>query len=378
MTSTRHINLWSLLANIILASQPVFGWLFGEEGFGGYGDPFRGRAGPYDANTTEFEAAVAVSNATGVFRIPGYDVSKPWPGQPMDGWTISLAMLDFPSTERWCSNGDCRGNGLVGDSITIQAPDALLKEGEQEETKIVNAHPSWGMCAWIFHAPSQLHPERFNNIENRPLADDGSCVGLLSDECIAALKQGTRYSYLVASSPEEAWTRFPDQVTMCRKLTAPKECGKKGPGNNPSGVPTYGGIPVPYLNGSVTTSDGWFYDGDDMFNSTQDLRDFWDAQVLNYRVIVTAMVNATIDANATDKDRGDPLAQVFCVAPNGAGTGKGFTFNRTVPANARNFQGGVGGNRGEDGKENGAVSVISQGKGGLWVLLLVLLGVSVS
>ncbi|KAL1837810.1 hypothetical protein VTJ49DRAFT_3375 [Mycothermus thermophilus] len=379
MATTHLSKLMPLMAaaTSLLGSPATAEPLSIHGGFGGYGDAFTGRIGPYDANTTEFEQAIAASNATGIFHIPGYDVSKPWPGEPMDGWTIHLAMLDFSiPTIRECIHGDCVTNAAVGHSTIIRAPDSLLKPGEEDGTKVVNAHPSWGMCIWDFGAPSHLTPDRFNNKDNRPLADDGSCVGFLSDACIAALERETRYSYSVASSANKFRARFPGQVTMCSRLRVPDECGEHGPGNAGVPVPSYGGVPVPFLNGSVTQSDGWMFDGDDRYHGVEDLGAYWDSSVVNYWVIVTAMVNATIspDGYVPATERGDPLARVHCAAPNRAGTGKGFTFSGTVPANAQNFMGAAGGEE-NAGEENGTGLVASPAKAWIWTVLVVLVGV---
>ncbi|KAL2271404.1 hypothetical protein VTJ83DRAFT_775 [Remersonia thermophila] len=359
----------SILSGSVTALNAL-GW----NGFGGYGSS-PGRIGPFDANSTEFEQAIAASNATGIFHIPGYDVSKPWPGEPMDGWAIQLAMFDFPfSTRRSCINDKCDGNAAIGHSMKVRAPESLLKPGEEEGTQVVNAHPSWGMCVWNYASPPHRTPDRFNNKDNRPLADDGSCVGFLSDECIAALERATRDSYSVASSVNESRAWFPGQVTTCGSLPTPDECGDYGPGNAGIAVPSSGGVPVPYLNGSVTLTDGWHFDGDDDYRGIEDRQAFWDAAVVNYWVIVTAMVNATVspDKDVTAAERGDPLVQVHCVAPNGAGTGKGFTFSGVVPANAQKFGSAAGGNKNSK-EENGTGFAASAAKARMFRIALVAL-----
>lgn len=390
MATTRPGGVLPLMAAasllLLLGRPAAAGW----DGFGGYGQAFSGRIGPYDANSTEFESAVAASNATAVFQIPGYDVSKPFPGEPMAGWTVSLAALDLSHSLRvYCTNGDCQGDGMVGHSMAIRAPDALLRPDEGGRSVVVDAHPSWGMCIWDYGSPSFRRPERYNNQDNRALNPDGSCAGFLSDACIAALERATRDAYSVAPSAAEARTSFPGQLTTCGRLRLPDDayvsdvCGEHGPGNaGGAAIPSYGGVPVPFLNGSATSTDGWEFDGDERYGGPEDLRAFWDSLVLNYWVVVTAMVNATADANATAADRGDPLARVHCIAPNGAGTGKGFTFSGIVPANTRNFESegaagaGGGGAAGGDSDENGAGLAASPVKGGIWAVLVALAVVS--
>lgn len=374
MPAIRPGGLFCLFALASLRLSAASGYLGGYGGFGGYGQAFD-QVGPYGADSAEFLSYVANSNATGVFKIPGYDVSKPYPGEPMDGWTISLAALDIRSYYKRCSKSGndpeiCNTDSTIAHSMTIQAPDSLLKT-EADGTKLVNTDPTWGMCLWDFGFPSQRHKDRYNNQANKPLAADGSCAGFLSDACIEALQNSTRHAFAVSSSTNTSKARY-GLLTTCQRLYTPKECGEYGPGNAGTlPLPSYGGVPVKYLNGSVTMTDGWLYENDDSSvkaNSTQDLQEFWDSMVLNYWVVVTAMVNATVDANATDAERGAPLAGVHCVAPNGQGTGKGFTFAGTVPANAKNSEGRDGGD-----EDSGAGLVTSPVGWGVWAMV----GVSV-
>ncbi|KAL2145887.1 hypothetical protein VTI28DRAFT_5969 [Corynascus sepedonium] len=368
MARTRFSFLLPLLA--AATNLPLSAGSWGR-GFSGYGEAFLGRVGPWDANSTFFLDAVAASNATGVFHIPGYDVSKPYPGEPIDGWTIHLAALDLSKPSPYYSTGE--GQPMVGDSLKIQAPDALLQDNDEEDgTKEVRVHPSWGMCLWNFDHPSHLDKNRYNNRANKPLAADGSCKGFLSDACVAALEKATEVAYEVADSADTTRGRFGSLVT-CSSLGVPDECGEHGPGGTGAGVPSYGGVPLRFLNGSVTQSDGWEFDDDagDLYNSTADLREFWDSMVVNYWVLVTAFVNATVDPDVPGWERGRTLAGVHCVAPNGAGTGKGFTFSGVVPANAKISSGnGKGGDAdAKQGDDNSGPGLLIPGRWITWVSL---------
>ncbi|KAK3292941.1 uncharacterized protein B0H64DRAFT_444253 [Chaetomium fimeti] len=304
------------LAFLAIANLPLTAGY--SRGFGGYGDS-SGRVGPWDANSTNFLEAVAASNATGVYKIPGYDVSKPYPGEPMDGWRLRLALLDM-SQAAYSPSLNNR-DPFVGYSLTIEAPPALLKTDADDGTKVVDTDPSWGMCMWHFGHPNQLRKERYNNLDNKPLAADGSCRGFLSDACIAALEKATEDEYEIASSAN-ATRGGHGSLATCSRMGTPDECGGGyGPGGaSPVSVPADAGVPVRFLNGSVTTSDGWEFEHTVHYNSTEDLREYWDSSVLNYWVIVTAMVNATMDPDRSDRS-GPGLSRVHCVAPNGEGTG---------------------------------------------------------
>ncbi|KAK4235882.1 hypothetical protein C8A03DRAFT_17415 [Achaetomium macrosporum] len=272
MVTTRLLNLLRVFA---VAHLPVSLGAIQHDGFGGYGQS--DRIGPYDANSTAFLNAVASSNSTGIFKIPGYDVSKPFPGTSIDGWTLSIAALDLSHPD--LAVLDATHQAMIGHSLTIQAPDSLIKSAA-DGTKMVNADPSWGMCMWTFYPPSSRNKILWNNPTNKPLAEDGSCQGFLSDECIAGLEKWA------------TWSAYP-------------------------------------ADPATAESDGWLFERDKgtRYNSTQDLQLFWDNQVLNFWTVVTVMVNATIDVNARYGDRGVGLPHVNCVAPNGVGTRKASAFS---------------------------------------------------
>lgn len=340
------------------------------DGFSGYGEPFAGRVGPYDANSTAFLEVVESSNATGIFRFAGFDVSKPYPSGPLDGWTLHLAAVDLSQPKRSYSFSSDYPVEMIGHALSIKAPDSLIKDGAEPGTKIVDVDPSWGMCLWNFNHPTER--EFFNNPENKPLSPDGSCKGLLSDACIAALEREASDSYAYSPVPSRNnATRLGSFVT-CDSLSIPDECGEFGPGNAGSSVPSYSGVPIQFLNGSVTQSDGWLFEQDKgiWYNSSADLHEFWDSMVLNYWPMVTAFVNATIDPDADiySQPNGNGKPQVLCVAPNGMGTGKAFTFNGTVPASSTTGDGSGGSGGGED-KKNGVVRGLTPSTGGLVVLL---------
>ncbi|KAK0648206.1 hypothetical protein B0T16DRAFT_388487 [Cercophora newfieldiana] len=229
----------------LLTSTPLTLAAFNSD-FGGYATD--SRIGPYNANSTYFLSLLSQSNATGTFSLPLPDVSKPYPGAPIDGWTLSISMLDIPDPSP-PKTGD---ESILGYATTLTAPPSLLKPAP-DGTKLVAASPEWGMCLWNFGEPSRDQPP--NNPDNKPLSPDGSCSGFLSEACIAALEKGATDSWQIVS--ENKTSHFGSKVT-CSSLSAPAACGY-GPGNSGSAVRSYQGVPVPFLNGSVTTTDGWYY-----------------------------------------------------------------------------------------------------------------------
>ncbi len=128
------------------------------------------------------------------------------------------------------------------------------------------------------------------------------------------------------------------------------------PANLHTNTASYWGVPIPYLNGSVTIMDGWEYEGHKgtFYNSTENLHTYWDSMVLNYWPVMTLMVNAT-DPNVPDDDRPPGIARMHCIAPNGVGTGKSFNFAGIVPAGTDETADGGDGIAGQTDDKNSGV-----------------------
>ncbi|KAK1763027.1 hypothetical protein QBC33DRAFT_550771 [Phialemonium atrogriseum] len=332
------LPLFRLLALAAIASKAAAEVVYGSD-FGGYGAPFSGRVGPFDANSTEWLQAVDESNSTGLFHIPGYDVSKPFPGKPMDGWTFSVAAIDVPTgRERHIYS-----ERMVGYSMTLRAPDKLIK-ANAAGTKAVSVDSSWGMCLYNWETPTFNNRSWYNNPGNKPLADDGSCVGFLSDECIAALEKAASTGYFIEDLPIGPY----DSRLRCTDVKTPVECGETVGNVTGSPLRTFLGVPIQYLNGSVTQQDGWELTEDDYGVSTQNLTDMWDNFVLNYWPVMTAFVPMG-DGSSVDSDPTPGFARMSCISPNGAGTGKAWSSTGT-PANL----GKSSGDGGKGGSKNGS------------------------
>ncbi|KAK0615068.1 hypothetical protein B0T17DRAFT_510880 [Bombardia bombarda] len=153
---------------------------------------------------------------------------------------------------------------------------------------------------------------RYNNIANRrPLAANGSRASFMSDKCIAALKERTETAYVVRGKVLKYGS-----LMSCQEVSVPEECGTKIAGTGVD-LPSYAGVPMPYLNGNVTNQDGYSSDNE---TTAQNVRDMWDGLVLNYYVIVTMFAPT---GNGSENWDGSPgMASVNCVGPTGVGTGR--------------------------------------------------------
>jgi len=317
-------------------------------GFSGYGQPSAGRTGPHDANSTEYLDAIKNSNATGLFKIQGYNVSQPWTRrfkerEEVDGWTLSVAALEIADPTSQKEPPDTK----VGFRVSVKAPDSLMQTDEQGN-KRVDAHPSWGMCMWI------LEPMRIDTkawplpLGNKTLTEDASCERYLTPKCISVLMTESDSSYVIKDSGTNPF----GSVVQCgflymnvldcgspndesvEKHAAVPNSGQYLFGHHSQtawyNIPASDGVPLPYLNGSVTVSDTF------KENRTKEKQEIWDKMVLNVWPVITLMVNATIDPDHPDgsdrvRERQNPIHQLHCVAPNGVGTGRAFTFSGEVP-----------------------------------------------
>lgn len=200
-------------------------------GFGGYGEPCGGLH--FSANDQLWADAVANSNSTGTYTMPGYDVSKPWPGAPLSGWTLSKTAVDLSKLpgESKLREGI---TAVVASDVRIIAPESLYEPSKNESDHgkpVVNVHPDWVFCAWRWFDPPwvDIH-EAAANDSDLAIPEDGSCARLLSEECINAVERQARTAYsFIDGRMGEYGVRH-----MCSGIKTPDECKGtriEGPGS---------------------------------------------------------------------------------------------------------------------------------------------------
>ncbi|KAK6067268.1 hypothetical protein SCUP515_10240 [Seiridium cupressi] len=215
-----------------------------------------GRVGPYNANSEEWLQAVKASDFTGIFNIPGYDVSKPWPGNTVDGWRSLVVAMDVSGSSYF------EAERMVGYSMTLEAPNGSIgPSADGDGAVIVDLNPSWGLCFWNWESPSYGNKSLYNHQDTKPLATDGCCTVLLSDTCIAALEKEAATDYYIS---DETYGPY-NSTLVCRAFDTPSECGE-AVGNSFAPMVasksslSNSGLPIQYLNGPVTEQDGWEID----------------------------------------------------------------------------------------------------------------------
>jgi hypothetical protein len=98
--------------------------------------------------------------------------------------------------------------------------------------------------------------------------------------------------------------------------------------------------------------------------TTQDMKDAWDSLVVNFWPVLTLLVHNNGSSNSTILHPEPGLAKMSCVAPDGVGTGKSFTFSGNVTSAT------TGGD-----KKSDAVLAISAPLG--WLVSIIVTGLTV-
>ncbi|KAF4464548.1 hypothetical protein FALBO_8612 [Fusarium albosuccineum] len=293
---------------LTLVPQPVEAWLWP---FGGYARP-SGAVG-IAANGSTWLDAVAKSNASGSVSFKGYDVSKPWPGKPMDGWTISATGVDLSKGPDF-SHGylpQAYYQPTIGDDVRVIAPESLYttKSNLSERGRpVVEVHSSWVFCAWLWFLPSYGNASTANNPKNLEAKADGSCSPWLSDDCIKALEKQASTSYSLNYEPRGVY----GSRHRCGDIDIPEECSVPYLDDGQPLLDDWG-IPLAYLNGSTTWQDGYNLDDN---QTVEDQHDMWKTITESYRPVLTMFGHYNEDPDA-EVDPG--FAKLSCVkASNGS------------------------------------------------------------
>lgn len=168
--------------------------------YDGKGEDVRvGDGAPWGIPTDVFQQAVSQPNATGLFTIPGYDLSSP-ADKSMEKtreWTINISVRgDVPLDEASVDSPDGEDKEDLATTVTsfrISAPDA----GVINEKKDVNT-----FCAAVgfgFNSPTTRKGQS-------DAEEDGEC-GFLSQECRDGLVEASR-----------------DAGSSCDKVDVPVAC----------------------------------------------------------------------------------------------------------------------------------------------------------
>ena len=173
-------------------------------------------------HTPAWQDAVARSNATGAVSLPGFNVSEPWPGTSLDGWTIKLTGVDL---SRLPADLEAEGKRrVIGEDVRIVAPESLYVPSANASDggrPVVDAHPDWLFCAWIWYLPPSGNASISNNPDNKSATPDGSCAPWVNDACITGLEKAARLAYEIRPDEGPSW----GVRHRCLGIEVPSACG---------------------------------------------------------------------------------------------------------------------------------------------------------
>ncbi|KAI1374263.1 hypothetical protein F4677DRAFT_174499 [Hypoxylon crocopeplum] len=167
----QHYGLRSIIALSLLTS-PTLGTFFND-------------ALKAHIDQGVWDAALSTPNATGTYSMVGFNISGPFSDTEISGWTISIRV----STNRETHNpepedsdddddDDDDENYFTGTSISVRAPDALLRDNQVILSQDLQNETTWKVRAYVIDGLK-------DDVTEKAQSDDGSCTSFLSQQCIA-------------------------------------------------------------------------------------------------------------------------------------------------------------------------------------------------
>lgn len=143
----------------------------------------------------QWQAQLGDPDTTGTFTLPGFNISQPWSGAEQLDWTINIAVKANMALPRF----DDDENALVvtGGMVWIEPPEGLVTGDNY------TANEEWSPSALYYMSAgfSALQPdEPLTPFFHRDPDDDGpangSCKGILTNECIEYIKNAAEQDYV--------------------------------------------------------------------------------------------------------------------------------------------------------------------------------------
>ena len=257
-------------------------------------------------------------DASGSISFTGYDLSSPFPSEPLDGWTASISI----KRDLKASNKSSEDDYFVGGLVALDPP-AELVDDAIEGNGTWKAHQSWLPCMqyWTRGFQSSATETPFWHASPDALKDapNGDCTPLLTEECISKFEQVA--TSIAALGPEAGGTC----PTFFRAL--PDECTSQfGDSLSWDG-------PTNAVTASYSTKD-WDvknpkYDGSLLFSFTSELGE--KGNKTSYEITGSQIVpmlfswvqNGTAGDNKTvENTQSIPLAKLICLRADKAANGQ--------------------------------------------------------
>lgn len=147
-----------------------------------------------DAEAVEkWQGYLGEPDATGTFTLPGFNISQPWSdAEPLD-WTIKMAVKANMSPPDGAG-----GKVLTGGMVWIEPPEGLV-DGDGNYT----AHREWSPFALYYTSVGVNYPQSeepltpfFHRDPGDDSRADGTCKGILPDECIESLERNAEPDFV--------------------------------------------------------------------------------------------------------------------------------------------------------------------------------------
>jgi hypothetical protein len=179
------------LGSVISSSLALQGWP-------NSGTIVEGNAIQFDQAT--WDQNLAQPNATGNYSVTGFDISKTYSTQPIDGWKLSVNVTSSIPDSETLHPGNGTGKVYTGTSIFLKAPDNVAQSVESNSN--ASSETTWKICVTVMTSAPQA---------DSSTADNGTC-NYLSSECI--------------SDFQNAWAdRFARQLDCYDHPPTPSSCG---------------------------------------------------------------------------------------------------------------------------------------------------------
>ncbi|KAH7136736.1 hypothetical protein B0J13DRAFT_80471 [Dactylonectria estremocensis] len=202
-------------AGLLLAFlQTAYGSIYLSENSTLVDKALYGDGAPYGVNSTRWPLIMADPDIEKIYPIDGYNTSMPYPGEKIDGWTVSVSVQKSIPAEGniETSNPD----GVFSLSMyRLNPPKALVQE-QLSENGTYRAHNSWGLGIGF---------ERISGVDLEILnSDDGACLKLLDGEGehngVIEMSGGSAFPFEVSSfATDIGWYNGSDFMSAVSNVT---------------------------------------------------------------------------------------------------------------------------------------------------------------
>lgn len=141
----------------------------------------RNTNGPYYIDGLDWASYFTDPDYSAAYPLDGPDVSQPYPGRMIDGWSVSVAVQNGIPLEKALENQATaadRGRHIAGLRVTLNPPGGLLGGSDGRW----DLHESWRICY------SQMEMTPNSTAMRRLGSDDGSCGGWWDGMCLRSIR----------------------------------------------------------------------------------------------------------------------------------------------------------------------------------------------